>query len=275
MEDSQEWQDIDDIQLPTMPYPVLAQEDLDHKEAQRHLKEEQERLSQGGDEVFQTIRLPKDGLVGPPLNLEQCKNLVPDSFVRNHLFRPVDRSKQKNPKRKYPPKLSNLQHVGLSKILVERFVEKTKSSPNNKQIPLYFIQQLFCEEFLNRQVDWNDKGPSGGVALGRPADRKKARLEGRELPRTKPIVLTQEEHLNIQAFAAEGVTLATQGLTAPRLIAQCQSLQTQVNMLMHRNQQLEAKLLRYEEKYGPLPDDSPRFGFEELMTNPTVNLNED
>ena len=45
MEDSQEWQDIDDIQLPTMPYPVLAQEDLDHKEAQRHLKEEQERLS--------------------------------------------------------------------------------------------------------------------------------------------------------------------------------------------------------------------------------------
>jgi hypothetical protein len=150
MEEDPNWVDIEDIPNPTVPYPVLAPEDLDHREAQRILKNEDERIAQTGTEFFNAPRPQKDGLEGPPLSLEQCKSLVPDSFVRSHLFLPVDRSKQKNPKRRYPPKLADLQHVGLSRILLERFVEKYKATPNNKQVPLYFIQQVFCEEFLNK-----------------------------------------------------------------------------------------------------------------------------
>ena len=225
-------------------------------------------------DLFTYQRQERDDLVGPPLSLEQCKNLVPDSFVRNQLFRPVDRSKQKNPNRKYPPKLSDLQHIGLSRILLERFVVKTKTVPNNKQVPLYFVQQLFCEEFLHKQVNWDDRGASGGVALGRPADRKKAKLEGKELPRTKPIVLTQEDHSNISAFATEGVHLASQGLTAQGLVEQCRTQQIQIQTQAERIRYLEAKLYKYEEHFGVLPGESPSFTLHDLLPNPTVNLDD-
>ena len=106
MED--EWRDFDDIPQVTAPFPILHPDDLDHDQAQRILKDKDIRIKNTGVDAFMVERPPREGLEGPPLSLEQCKALVPDTFVRTHLFRQPDTSRQKNPKRKYPPSLSML-----------------------------------------------------------------------------------------------------------------------------------------------------------------------
>ena len=127
MED--EWRDFEDIPPFVAPYPILQPGDLDHDQAQCILKDKDIQIKNTGVDAFMVERPPREGLEGPPLSLEQCKALVPDSFVRNHLFRQSDTSRQKNPKWKYPPSLSMLQHVELSKVILERFIEKNKCLP--------------------------------------------------------------------------------------------------------------------------------------------------
>ena len=141
MEDK--WRDFEDIPAFVAPYPILQPEDLDHNQAQRILKEEDIRIKNAGVDAFMVERPPREGLKGPPLSLEQCKALVLDSFVQNHLLRQPDTSRQKNPKQKYPPSLSMLQHVELSKVILERFIENNKCLPNHNQVPVYFVQHLF------------------------------------------------------------------------------------------------------------------------------------
>ena len=114
--------DLDNLPPFISPFPILQPDDLDHNEAQRILKEEDEQIKNTGVEAFIIERNPREGLEGPPLSLKQCKALVPDSFVRTTLFREPDTSHNKNPKRTYQPALSLLQHVELSKIILERFV---------------------------------------------------------------------------------------------------------------------------------------------------------
>ena len=113
--------------------------------------------------------------------------------------------------------MSQLQHLALSRIILERFIEKNKFLLNHNQIPLYFVQQLYCEEFLQKQVNWNGKGAHGGVAHEQPIDRKKPKLAGTRVQRMKPIILSPIEHANFEAHATEGVTLAT-GCTANQVI---------------------------------------------------------
>ena len=107
-----------------------------------------------------------------------------------------------------------LQHVELSKVILERYIEKNKCLPNHNQVPVHFVQHLYCEEFLHKQVNWDDKGALGGVAMGRPIDRKREKTTSQPKQRTKPIMFTLEEQANITTNAAEGVYLASQGQTA-------------------------------------------------------------
>ena len=58
-------------------------------------------------------------------------------------------------------------------------------------------------------MNWDDKGAHGGVAHGRPVDRKRARLQGTSVHWTKPIIWSPKEHANFEAHAAEGIILAT------------------------------------------------------------------
>ena len=84
MEDLQDdvWEEIQDIPNFVTPYPILAPDDLDHNEAQKILKAKDRRLKSTGVDTFTYERPSREGLEGPPLSLEQCKNLVLDGFVR-------------------------------------------------------------------------------------------------------------------------------------------------------------------------------------------------
>ncbi len=237
-----QWENLEDIPPIITPFPILQPDDLDYNEAQCILKEEDIRIKRTGVDTCVFDRPAREGLEGPPLSLDQCKALVPDIFVRTQLFRPSDPQRQKNPKRKYPPSLSQLQHVNLSKIILERFIEKKKCLPNHGQIPIYFVQHLYCEKFLHKEVNWDDKGAHGGVAMGRPADKKRAGMVGTTMQRTKPIVLTTEEHANVVANAAEGITLASQGRTAVQVLQELQEVKTQ-------NETLRAELKHLKQSW--------------------------
>ena len=99
--------------------PKINKGDINYQEAQRIVAEETRRLPNPNLEHINVIPIANRQLIGPPLSLERCRELCPASFVTNTLFRPRDPTKQKDPKRKYQPKLSNLQHVGLSRVLLE------------------------------------------------------------------------------------------------------------------------------------------------------------
>ena len=75
------------------------------------------------------------------------------------------------------------------------------------------MQHLFCEEFLNKQVNWDDKRTLGGVAMGRPIDRKRAKTARTPLQRTKPIIFTPKEQVNMATNAVASIYLASQGRT--------------------------------------------------------------
>lgn len=52
-----------------------------------------------------------------------------------------------------------------------------------------FLQHLNCEDFHNKQVDWDDKGTHGGVAMGCLDTKKRATPTRIKLKQTKPIFL--------------------------------------------------------------------------------------
>lgn len=236
--------------------PAINEGDINFEEAQRIVAEETSRLRNPNLENVIAPPIADRQLIGPPLSLERCRELCPASFVTNTLFRPRDPSKQKDPKRKYQPKLSDLQHVGLSRVLLEKFVEKHKTIPNNHQIAIYFIQQVYCEEILGKQVQWENLRANMGVGGGRPEARKKARIEGTPIPRTKPIVLTEESHDLISSFATEGVALMTQGFTTQTISETLRQANEEKLALQIRNDKLEAELRRYKDHFGELPTEA-------------------
>ena len=90
------------------------------------------------------------------------------------------------------------------------------------------MQHLFCEEFLHKQVNWDDKGSLGGVGMGCPVDRKRAKSSGRPVKQTKPIIFTLEEQANMATNAAEGVYLASQGRTAMDVLQELEYLRAEI-----------------------------------------------
>ena len=167
-----------------------------------------------------------------------------------------------------------MQHVGLSRVLLQKFVEKHRTIPNNHQIAIYFIQQVYCEEILSRQVQWDNVQGNMGVGGGRPEARKKARIEGTSVPRTKPIVLTEEAHDLIQSFSSEGVALMTQGFTSQTIQETLQNTIEEKMALQQRVQELEAELNSYKAHFGELPREGSN---DDLFTasqlfGPNVNL---
>ena len=85
-DDKERWQNIEDISPLNIPYPTLSPDAIDHRVTQQILKEEDKRIMSISLETFTYERPARDGLEGPPLSLEQCKALVPESFVRTQLF---------------------------------------------------------------------------------------------------------------------------------------------------------------------------------------------
>ena len=88
MEDTEneQWRDVEDLPPFITPYSILQPKDLDHDQAQRLLKDKDKHIKNIGVDAFMVESPPREGLEGPPLSLEQCKALVPDSFVQTQLF---------------------------------------------------------------------------------------------------------------------------------------------------------------------------------------------
>ena len=153
------------------------------------------------------------------------------------MFRVTRREKETT-----PLKCSHLQHMGVAKVLLKRFIQKERSLPNNNQIAIYFGQDI-----LRKRVNWDDKPHNAGVRLGRAAIRAQARREETELPpRKKPIVLLPEEHEQIVELASQGATLFSQGESVD-------SLKTRITELEAENLRLQAQLTRYYTLYEQLP----------------------
>lgn len=248
-EEDYDWTVLNNAFVP----PPINEGDINHVEAQRIVSEERTRLRNPQLENVVVPPVEERELLGPPLSLDGCRELCPTTFVQNTLFRPRDTTKQKDPNRKYQPKLSDLQHVGLSRVLMQKFVEKHKTIPNNHQIAVYFVQQVYCEEILGRQVQWENIKANMGVGGGRPEARKKARIEGSQVPRTKPIVLTEESHELISSFASEGVALMTQGYTTQSIQDALRQATEEKVALQVKVYELEAELARYKSHFGELP----------------------
>lgn len=258
-EDDIDWEHMNDVPLPPYQVPIINEGDLNHDEAQQIITQEKSRLRNPQLEQIHHTTADDRVLVGPPLTLEGCRTLCPTEFVKSTLFRPRDPSRQKDPKRRYQPKLSDLQHVGLSRVLMQRFVEKYRTIPNNHQIAVYFVQQVYCEDILGRQVQWENLSANMGVGRGRPEARKRARLEGTPIPRTKPIVLTDDAHELIQNFANEGIALMTQGYTTESIQETLHQALNEKAQLVDQTTQLQAQVLalqselqRYKERFGEL-----------------------
>lgn len=270
------WDTFEELPQGTYNPPTINEGDIDHNEAQRIVTAERSRLRNPQLERLDAPLLQDRQLIGPPLSLDRCRELCPAHFVTNTLFRPRDPSKQKDPKRKYQPKLSDLQHVGLSRVLLQKFVEKHKTIPNNHQIAIYFVQQVYCEEILGRQVAWENVKANMGVGGGRPSARKKARIEGTQVPRTKPIVLTEESHELIQSFATEGAALMTQGYTTQTIQEALRQNIEEKLALQVKYDELEAELKRYKAHFGELPKETStddRFTASQLLGH-NVNLSD-
>ena len=83
--------------------------------------------------------------------------------------------------------------------------------------------------------------------------RKKARIEGTPVLRTKPIVLTEESHDLISSFASEGQALMTQGFTTQTISEALRQANEEKLALQIRNDELEVELRRYKDHFGELP----------------------
>ncbi len=197
---------------------------LDHGEAQRLLNADRERYGNEDFVILTQVDEEPEGLEGEPLTLKEVKKLCPNHFVRDSLFRISGRAKETA-----PLKLSDLQHVDLAKVLLQRFIQKERSLPNNNQVAIYFVQQCFVQDILRRRVNWNDKPANAGVGLGRISQKRAANLTNAPLPpRKKPMVLTPEEHQRVVDLASQGATLATQGHTVESLLLTVNQLEANI-----------------------------------------------
>lgn len=228
--------------MAAFPLPNVA-DDLDHAESQRILKEEQGRYGQQDlSTFFQDPQEDEEDLQGEPLSLKEVKKLCPNFFVRDQLFHISGRAKETA-----PLKLSDLQHKGLARILLLRFIRQERSLPNNNQVAIYFIQQCFVHYILRRRVNWQDRPRNAGVGLGRVGDRAAARCEDvPQPPRKRPIVLLPEEHEHIVEMASQGAVLASQGESV-------ESLKARISELEAENDALKTQLAMYHSIHGDLP----------------------
>ena len=150
-------------------------EDIDHAESQRILTEE---ALWYGTQNLSTFFAPEQedaNLEGEPLSLKEIKKLCPNFFVRDTLFRVTGRAKETA-----PLKLSDLQHKGIARVLLRRFIQKERSLPNNNQIAIYFVQQCFVQDILRKRVNWDDKPHNAGVGLGRELQFEHKLVEKRQ-----------------------------------------------------------------------------------------------
>ena len=120
--------------------------------------------------------------------------------------------------------------MDLAKVLLQRFIQKEQSLPNNNQVAIYFVQQCFVQDILHRRVNWNDKPANAGVGLGRISQKRAANLTNAPLPpRKQPVVLTLEEHQRVVVdLASQGATLATQGHTVESLLLTVNQLEANI-----------------------------------------------
>lgn len=232
-----------------------VQAHLDHAESQRILREESLRV---GDQDLSTFFQETEdiGLEGEPLSLKQVRKLCPNYFVRNTLFKISGKAKDSA-----PLKLSDLQHTGLARCLLARFIQKERNLPNNNQIAIYFVQQCYVHDVLRKRVNWNDRPLNAGVGKGRISGRMQAkRDDDPEPPRKRPVVLLPEEHAQMVDMATQGATLASQGETADTLTQRVAQLTIEL-------QAANTKLARYASLYGELPDeeDNEIFQFATLL----------
>lgn len=214
---------------------------IDHGESQRTLKEESLRV---GDQDLSTFfeEVEDAGLEGEPLSLKQVQRLCPNHFVKETLFKISGKAKDAA-----PLKLSDLQHIGLARTLIARFIQKERALPNNNQIAIYFVQQCYVQDILRKKVNWNDRPPNAGVGKGRIQERMLAqRDDAPEPPRKRPIVLLPDEHAQIVEMATQGATLASQGETV-------ETLTQRVAQLTEELQAAKEKLAKYQRLYGELP----------------------
>ena len=227
---------------------MAAQINLD--EAQQILREESLRV-RGQDLSQYFIQTVPEGLEGPPLKMTAVRKLCPNYFVRGTLFRISGRAKDSA-----PPKLSDLQHVGLARTLLLRFIQKERMLPNNNQIAIYFIQQCYVQDILKKEVDWDDKPRNAGVGKGRIAEKMQAeRAEEPQPPRKRPYVLLPEEHDVVVAITQEAGDLFTQGATIRQQRLRNEELEQRVLDMEQRLLDMERELNRYRELHGPLPEE--------------------
>ena len=204
---------------------------------------EQIRCSPQNLAAIAQIQEDEAGLEGEPLSLKEVRKLCSNHFVRNTLFRISG-----NAKETAPLKLSDLQHVGLARVLLQRFIHQERALPNNNQVAIYFVQQCYVQYILRRRVNWDDRPRTAGVGCGRIADKVAASLENNPPPpRKRPVVLLPEEHEVIETLATQGIDLASQGEIV-------QGLRATIAELQNKLQLAESKLARYTSLYGELPE---------------------
>lgn len=246
-------------------------EELNYEQAQSIYLAEQIRCSSQDLTTIVLAQDEDDELEGEPLSLKEVRKLCNNHFVRNTLFRVSG-----NAKETAPLKLSDLQHVGLARVLLQRFIRQERALPNNNQVAIYFVQQCYVQYILRRRVNWDDRPRTAGVGRGRIADKVAANMGNTPPPpRKRPVVLLPEEHTVIETLATQGIGLASQGETVEGLRATIADLQ-------NRLQISENKVARYFQLYGALPEadnisgsslGTDDFRVSDLMGDYAENLN--
>ena len=246
-------------------------EELNYEQAQSIYLAEQIRCSSQDLTTIVLAQDEDDELEGEPLSLKEVRKLCNNHFVRNTLFRVSG-----NAKETAPLKLSDLQHVGLARVLLQRFIRQERALPNNNQVAIYFVQQCYVQYILRRRVNWDDRPRTAGVGRGRIADKVAANMGNTPPPpRKRPVVLLPEEHTVIENLATQGIGLASQGETVEGLRATIADLQ-------NRLQISENKVARYFQLYGALPEadnisgsslGTDDFRVSDLMGDYAENLN--
>ena len=115
-------------------------EDIDHAESQCILTEE--ALRYGGTQNLSTFFAPEQedaNLEGEPLSLKEIKELSPNYFVRDTLFRVTGRAKETA-----PLKLSDLQHKGIARVLLRRFIQKERSTKSQYILFNNVLFKIYC-----------------------------------------------------------------------------------------------------------------------------------
>ena len=149
-----------------VPPEVLVE--IDPEEAQRIYIKEEHRVGAQDLSVFFNYEDPAD-LEGEPLSLKEVKKLYPNWFVKTVLYQVSGHAKDNA-----PLKTTNLKHKGLARILLTRFIQKERAMPNNHQIAIYFIQQTYIQDILQRRVNWDDRPKNAEVGKGRPREKARA-----------------------------------------------------------------------------------------------------